>query len=213
MSTWFPHAIKDLVEALTAFPDVGPKTAAKYLFFLKHRPQAELDSLANLIKTLRDSTSMCPRCFRTVDKLKHGEMCNICADPKRDQQTIVLVERELDAEPLDRAGYTGVYFITGSLLYAQKGLQKASIASSKHSIPFQRLTALGKRLRTEPVRELIIAFNPTPQGDASAAYLAAALARTGIKITRLGRGLPTGADLRYADTETLQGAFRGRTKL
>jgi len=199
----FPKAIQQLIDALTQLPDVGPKTAAKYAFFLNNQPQSVLDKLAQQIKVIKKDTSRCPQCFRIVETLSAKSLCSICIDASRNSHTLLVIEKDTDSEPLEAAGYKGAYFVLGGLVATR----------TRSSFLKQRLSALSKLVSDKTFKELIIAFNPTPHGDATGNLIAQLLNDSSIKITRLGRGLPTGADLRYADKETLKGAFRGRTAL
>lgn len=196
-----PKSIQNLISELSRFPSVGPRTAARYVFWLLKQPNAEVERLGETIKNLKSQLRLCKICFNYSDQ----EFCSICADTKRDRGTICLVEDPLDIPPLERTNkYTGVYHVLGGLINPQKDIGPENL----------RVKELMRRIQNPdaPAKEIIIALNPTTYGDATSLHLANLLKSVPIKTTRLARGLPTGADMEYADEITLSQALDNRTE-
>lgn len=193
--------IQKLIETLKLLPSVGPKTAEQYAFALKELDPKELEELAQAIKNLEklQRCSLCGKIPARVREVKNvGVICEICADPKREHALLLVVESEPDLESIEKTGrFSGLYFILGDA----------------HEKNIRRLL---RRMKVKnSVQELILAFDVTPQSELSIFEIKQAIKTAGfsVKISRLGRGLPTGADLRYADTQTIQGALEHRESI
>jgi recombination protein RecR len=195
----FPPTIKKLIELLSKFPGVGPRTATRFAFYLVKKEKKEVEELAKTILDLKEKIKLCKLCFKPFEN--KGEICEICHDKTRDRSLLCLVEKETDLEAIEKTKkYKGLYFILGGPVSAIK----------KEELKKLRMDELEERVKNREIKEIIIATNPTTEGEAIALYLERKLKNLGKKITRLGRGLPTGGELEYADEETLGAAFEGR---
>jgi len=187
--------IQNLTKQFQKLPSVGTKTAQRFVYaLLKDPANNNLEQLESALKRARENISICKKCFN----ISEGNLCNICANPSRDPQTICIVEEALDIPPIEECGeFNGVYYVIGT---------------GKNS----HISSLIQRINNEDIKEIIIASNPSSEGEAVALKLQKIIAENTtqkireIKITRLGRGLPTGGDIKYADRETIRGALRGR---
>ena len=212
-----PSSIQHVVESFEKLPGIGPKTAQRLTFYLLHVPQGELDRIASAFTNLKKGTTICSICY-AIDET---DPCSICSDPKRDASTICVVEEPLDVLALEKSGtYKGVYHVLhGKIdplnnigpdeIYISPLLERVKKASDLTSTPLLKGED-GKE--SAFIAEVILATNPTMEGEATAMYLAKQLKiqNTEVKITRIGRGLPIGADLEYADSSTLDRAMIGR---
>jgi len=195
-----PKAIQQVIESFERLPGVGPKTAQRLTFYLLHVPQGELDRFASSVANLKTNTVMCSICF-SVDET---DPCSICSDEKRDQSLICVVEQPLDVLALEKSGkYHGIYHVLHGKIDPLNNIGPDEI----------HITELVQRSKDGKIKEIILATNPTMEGEATAMYIAKQLKveNTDLKITRIGRGLPTGADLEYADPTTLERAMDGRS--
>lgn len=197
-----PKAIQQLIESFERLPGVGPKTAQRLTFYLLHVPQGELERFAQSLQNLRKNTVICSVCFSVGE----ADPCDICSDGRRDQSTICVVEQPLDVLALERNGrFAGVYHVLHGKIDPLNNI-------GPDEIYIQQLI---HRIRNpEPgIKEVILATNPTMEGEATAMYIAKQLKAqsANLKVTRIGRGLPTGADLEYADPTTLERAMEGRS--
>ncbi|EKE16239.1 MAG: hypothetical protein ACD_11C00024G0007 [uncultured bacterium] len=193
----FPKSFQRLIKNFSSLPSIGPKHAERLVLFLFKKSQDDIEEFSrNLleIKNLR----FCQKCHN----ISEGELCQICADKKRDQKTICVVEEPLDIISIERThAFSGIYHVLGGVITATE-------KDSALKIP-----DLFERVKKEEIHEIILATNPTTEGDTTALYLKKKLQPFGIKITRLGRGLSTGADLEYADELTLSEALTNRKEL
>lgn len=199
-----PKAIQNTIESFEKLPGVGPKTAQRLTFYLLHVPQYELDKFASSLTNLKSSTLICSNCF-TVGE---SDPCEICTDSERDQTTICVVENPLDVLALEKGGkYKGVYHVLHGRIDPLNNIGPDEIYIQ------QLLDRIQKDF--SQISEIIIATNPTMEGEATAMYLTKQIKdkHEGIKVTRIGRGLPIGADLEYADEVTLQRAMEGRSEI
>jgi recombination protein RecR len=198
-----PKAIRNLIESFEKLPGVGPKTAQRLTFYLLHVPQNELDSFAQSLTSLKKSTSICSNCFMIDD----ASPCSICSDKTRDGRVICVVERPLDVLALEK-GHTfkGVYHVLHGRIDPLE-----NIGPDEIYIPQLLARIKDKGLM---IKEIILATNPTMEGEATAMYISKQIKTQNpkTKITRIGRGLPVGADLEYADDITLQRAMEGRSE-
>lgn len=196
-----PKAIQNLVDAFERLPGIGPKTAQRLTFYLLHVPQGELDNFAQSIQTLKSETCLCSACFN----IGEADPCEICQDSRRDRATICVVEEPLDVLAIERMDrYNGVYHVLHGKIDPLNNIGPDEIYIK------QLLTRINDKGLM--IKEIILATNPTMEGEATAMYIAKQLrVESGkLKITRIGRGLPTGADLEYADELTIQRAMEGR---
>lgn len=201
-----PKAIQNLIESFERLPGIGPKTAQRLTFYLLHVPQHELERFADSLLNLKKQTVMCSICFQ----IGETDPCEICSDSQRDRSTICVVEHPLDVLALERGGkYIGIYHVLHGKIDPLNniGPDEIYIKQLLDRIKNDQLT----------VKEVILATNPTMEGEATAMYITKQLKESlqngrSIKITRIGRGLPVGADLEYADEVTLQRAMEGRSE-
>lgn len=198
-----PKAIHSLIESFEKLPGVGPKTAQRLTFYLLHVPQEQLDAFASSLQQLKKGTVMCSVCFTVAET----SPCDIDTDPMRDTSTVCVVEQPLDVLALEKSGkYKGVYHVLHGKIDPLNNIGPDDIY----------IPQLLQRVKREAssVKEVIIATNPTLEGEATAMYLHKQLKaqNADLKITRIGRGLPIGADIEYADDVTLQRAMEGRSE-
>ncbi len=192
-----PSSVSKLIDAFSQLPGIGPKTAARLTFYLLHAPDEVAFGLSEALVGLKENTVLCERCFNITEK----SPCPICSDPSRDQTTICVVEEPLDVVAIERTGaYHGLYHVLHGTISPVEGIGPDDL----------KIRELLDRLKREPVQEVILATNPTMEGEATALYLVRQIAPLGIKVTRLARGLPVGGDLEYADDVTLTRAMEGR---
>ena len=192
-------AIEKLIKLFSKFPTVGPRTASRFVFYLLRMPKEEADDLLFAIASLKNSVKVCNSCLNPFEG--EGELCEICSNPGRDKSLICVVEKETDLGSIEKTKrYKGLYFILGGTLSSLK----------KDDIKKIKTEELFERIKDPQVKEVIIATNSTSEGEATALYLERNLKSSGKKITRLGRGLPKGSELEYADDETLSSALGGR---
>ncbi len=195
-----PRAVRNLVEHLEKLPGVGPKTAQRLVFYLLHNPQSELDAFANAFAELKRNTKICSTC-KQIDE---QDPCLICRDTTRDLRTICVVEQPLDVLAIERSGgYNGLYHVLHGVIAPLNNIGPDELY----------IYDLLPRVEDGKIDELILATNPTMEGEATAMYIVKFLESkqvNGIKLTRIGRGLPVGGDLEYADEITLSRALEGR---
>lgn len=205
-----PNAIQNLIEGFEKLPGVGPKSAQRLTFYLLHVPQGELDKFANSVQNLKSETKICSVCYM----IDETSPCSICSDNRRDISTICVVEEPLDVIALEKNGkYHGVYHVLHGKIDPLNNIGPDEIYIKQL---FDRLK--GSNGHGSSVQELILATNPTMEGEATAMYITKKIKdqKSNIKngeafrITRIGRGLPIGADIEYADEITLQRAMEGR---
>lgn len=193
----FPKPFQKLIKNFSSLPSVGPKMAERLVLFLFKQDQEKLAEFAeNLleIKNLR----ICKKCFNIAE----GELCELCKDSRRDQHCICVVEEPLEIISIERTkSYNGLYHVLGGVIQIGKTGEELKIGE------------LLDRIEKEEIAEVILATNPTTEGDATALYLKRKIQPLGTRITRLGRGLSTGADLEYADEITLSEALTNRKEL
>ncbi len=204
-----PRAIERLIENFEKLPGIGPKSAQRLAFYLLHVPQNDLDSFAESLTDLKTHTVVCSTCFNIGEE----NPCWICSDPVRDRKTVCVVEDALDLLTIEKSGkFQGVYHVLHGVIDPLN-----SIGPDDIYIPQLINRIKNKELR---IREVILATNPTMEGEATALYITRELNSSNrpngstrsnsLKITRIGRGLPIGADLEYADEVTIERALEGR---
>ena len=194
-----PKAVSHVIESFERLPGIGPKTAQRLAFYLLHMPQEDLDRFAGYVKVLKTNTVLCDVCKNVTEETP----CQICGDPRRDHTIICLVEQPTDVLSIERTrAFTGVYHVLHGIIDPLNNIGPDEIYISD----------LLKRIRQQKpkVEELIIAVNPTMEGEATAMYIQKQLGTNGVNITRLAHGIPIGGDIEYADEVTLRRALEGR---
>ncbi len=197
-----PKPVERLVEAFARLPGIGPKTASRLTYFLLRAPEGESLELAEALQEMRTQTRFCSLCFNITSN--DADPCLICSDTGRDSSKICLVEEPLDVLALERTGeYSGRYHVLHGALSPIEGIGPDDL----------RIAELIDRIQDGTIQELIIATNPTLEGEATAMYIKQSLEGNEVCITRLARGLPSGGDLEYADITTLSQALQGRSEI
>lgn len=197
-----PEPIQDLINAFSRLPGIGPKTASRLAFYLLHAPDEMSQDLAAALQNLKSGTTFCQVCYNITAAGR--QECEVCANPDRDQEVICVVEEPLDVIALERTGgYAGGYHVLHGALSPIEGIGPEDL----------RIRELIYRLGDGSVKEIILATNPSMEGDYTAAYLQQQLKGYSLRITRLARGLPVGGDVEYADQGTLLRALSGRQEM
>ncbi|MBC7229831.1 MAG: recombination protein RecR [Actinobacteria bacterium] len=196
----YAQPIARLVEELSKLPGIGQKTAQRLTFHLLKVPPEEARALAEAIVEAREKVTFCSRCFNFAQ----GELCEFCANPRRDPSLVCVVERPQDIVAVERTGeFRGLYHVLGGAISPIDGIGPEDL----------KVRELLERVRRDGVSEVIMATNPRVEGEATASYLAGLLKPLGVKVTRIASGLPVGGDLEYADEITLGRALKGRLEL
>lgn len=194
---YYPEPVSRLIDALQRLPGIGPKTAQRLAFFLLKQPAEEVARLAEAMSQLRLLITHCRTCFNVTQE----DPCRICADPRRDSRLLCIVEEPNDLLAIERTGeFRGRYHVLLGALSPLDGIGPEDL----------KVRELLSRLERESVEEIILATNPSVEGEATAIYLAKLLKPFALRITRIARGLPVGGDLEYADEVTLSKALEGR---
>lgn len=197
-----PEPIQNLITAFERLPGIGPKSASRLVFFLLRAPDEVSLQLAEAVQELKSATGQCPVCFNITRA--DQPQCEICADAKRDDSILCVVEEPLDVLALERTGgFAGRYHVLHGVLSPIEGIGPEDL----------KITPLLQRVRGGAVREVLVATNPSMEGDATALYLRQQLLPLGVRVTRLARGLPVGSDLEYADQNTILRALAGRQEM
>lgn len=193
----YPKSFKKLIDYFSSLPSVGPKMAERLVLYLFKQDKEMLVEFGNSLSNLKINLRHCEKCFNISEE----NLCDICKDNSRNKNKICVVEEPLDIIAIERTKkYDGLYHVLGGTL---------SIA--KNDDPSQlKLGELEKRVATEKTQEIILAMNPTTEGDATALYIARMLKETPANVTKLARGLSTGSDIEYADELTLSSAILNR---
>ncbi|MGJ3240779.1 MAG: recombination mediator RecR [Anaerolineae bacterium] len=200
MSSAIPEPVTKLIEAFSALPGVGPKTASRLTYYLLRANDDISLNLAQALTDLKEKTQFCSNC----GNITVTDPCPICSDPKRDHRLIAVVEEPLDLLALERTGtFEGAYHVLHGAISPVNGVGPDDLNIPK----------LVNRVEQGNVLEVIVATNPGQEGDATSFYIQRALENKGVKITRLARGLPTGGDLEYVDAVTLMRALQGRSEM
>ncbi|GAV22126.1 recombination mediator RecR [Carboxydothermus pertinax] len=194
---YFAEPVAKLIEQLSKLPGIGPKTAQKLALHLLETPEEEAEALATAILTARKNTRYCSTCFNLTDT----DPCAICQNPSRNRKLLMVVEEPRDVAVIEKTGsFNGIYHVLHGALSPIKGIGPEDL----------KVRELLIRLSKEPVDEIILATNPTIEGEATAMYLASLLKPLNFKVTRIAHGLPVGSDIEYADELTLRKALEGR---
>ena len=189
--------VHTLIEEFGRLPGIGPRTAQRLTFFLLRAPVEQSNSLAKAIVEMKASIVYCTRCFNISEQ----PLCRVCSNESRDRAKICVVEDPLDVIALEKTGsYDGTYHVLHGIISPVDGIGPEDL----------NIDDLVARVETQQVSELVLATNPNLEGEATAMYIGRLVSGLGIRVTRLARGLPVGADLEYADEVTLSRAIEGR---
>jgi len=195
-----PEPVSRLIEEFSKLPGIGPKTASRLTYFLLRAPQEQSLELATSLQELQARTQFCDICFNITEE----RPCPICADSGRDQDVICVVENPLDVLAIEKTGvYRGRYHVLHGAISPIEGIGPEDL----------KIGQLLGRVQSVELQEVIIATNPTLEGEATAMYLQRQMAGRPIRISRLARGLPVGGDLEYVDEITLTRALEGRSEM
>ena len=196
----YPASLQRLMDALAKLPGVGQKTAQRLAFYILEQGETEANVLADAVREVAEKVHFCPRCFNIAE----GEVCEICADNRRDPSVICVVESARDIIPVEKSGsFKGYYHVLGGLLSPMDGIGPAEL----------HVKELLHRLEEGAVTEIIMATGSSVEGEATAVYLGELLKPIVGHITRIAQGLPVGGELEYADEITLARALQGRREL
>lgn len=197
-----PESIQSVINSLERLPGIGPKSASRLAFYLLRAPDEVSQDLATALSDLKAKTAFCQECFNITEAGR--ERCEVCESSRRDSSLICVVEEALDVLALERTGgFQGKYHVLQGVLSPIEGIGPDDL----------KIKQLIARVRNGGVTEVILATNPSMEGDATALYLRHQLEPLGVRVTRLARGLPVGGDLEYADQNTLLRAISGRQEM
>lgn len=191
-----PKVVQNLIEAFERLPGIGPKTAQRLTYHLLHAPKEEAEALARAAVDLKDKTVICGSCFNISEK----SPCEICSGIDRDKSMVAVVEDPLDVLALEKAGFKGLYHVLHGSISPLENIGPEEL----------KIRELLPRLKDGSIQEIILATNPTMEGEATAMYIDRLISPLGVKVTRIARGLPVGGDLEYADETTLARSLEGR---
>lgn len=197
-----PEPVQNLIDAFSRLPGIGPKTASRLAFYLLRAPEDLSQSLAQALVGIKQETGLCETCFNITHK--DAKICEVCTSEQRDRTTLCVVEEPLDVLAIEKTGgYNGLYHVLHGVLSPIEGIGPENL----------KIRELLERIQENEFNEVILATNPSMEGDATAMYLHERLAEFNLRVTRLALGLPVGGDLEYADQNTLLRALAGRQKL
>jgi recombination protein RecR len=197
-----PEPVQNLISAFERLPGIGPKTASRLAFYLLRGDEGISLQLAEALIKLKTSTALCPQCFNIT--LAGVDLCEICSNPKRQTGILCVVEEPIDVLVLEQTGgFNGLYHVLQGVISPIEGIGPDDL----------RIRPLIERMKSGEIKEVILATNPSMEGDATALYLKQQLVPFNIHLTRLARGLPMGGDLEYADQNTLLRALAGRQEM
>ncbi len=210
MTALYPKSVQDLIDAFAKFPGIGPRQAARFVFFLLRDTESLIPHIKKTLSDLEKEVIFCGECYRVTDANKNAPLCAFCSDPRRDHATIAVVEKESDMQNIEKTGaFAGRYHILG-------GVISALDPDSPKRIHLRELHArISRALSAEGHAEIILATSATTEGDMTAMYIERILAplkdhHPAFVVTRLGRGLSAGSELEYADDQTLRNALNNR---
>jgi recombination protein RecR len=194
----YPEIIEKLIEKLEKLPGIGPKSAERIVYYLIGEKEEDVISLGQAIISLKVQVKLCKRCFNFTE----GEFCNICLDDKR-ENIICVVEEVKDLISIEKTNFKGKYHVLWGRISLLDNIKPEQL----------KIDQLIERVKNEKVSEIIIATNPTVEGENTVIYISERLKNTGVKISRLAIGLPYGSELEYIDSQTLKKAIEGRKEL
>ncbi|HLM78791.1 MAG TPA: recombination mediator RecR [Rubrobacteraceae bacterium] len=196
----YARPVERLITELSKLPSIGPKSAQRIAFHVVRGRPDDARALADALREVKERIKPCRRCFN----LTEAEECDICADARRDQSVICVVEDPYDIGSIERTGeYRGLYHVLGGALSPLDGIEPEDL----------RIAELVERVGKEGTKEIVVATNPNTTGEATALFIAQELKDTPVQVTALASGLPVGGDLEYADEVTLGRAFAGRREI
>jgi recombination protein RecR len=197
----YPAIIQNLIDQFAKLPSIGPKSAERLVFYLLYKPQSELHSMSLAIDNLKNGVKQCQTCFN----FSESDPCHICTDSKRDQSTICVITKPQDMAIIEKTNsFTGLYHILGGNINPLDNVSPQNI----------KIRELIEQIKKNQVKEIILALNPDMAGETTAMYLTKLIKQLpDVKVTRLARGLPMGADLEYADEVTLENALKERREI
>ena len=197
------HSVEKLIKIFSKFPTIGPKTASRFVFYLLQSPTLTTDELIKSIQNLKSKTKVCSWCFKIFEN-ETSQLCEICANASRDKSTVCIVEKEIDLEAIEKTStYKGLYFILGGILPILKKEAPEQLLES-------RLATLIERIKSNGIKEVILAINPTLEGQNTILWLKRKLEGCNIKTSQLAQGIPMGGEIEYADEQTITSALEGR---
>jgi len=189
-----------LVDELKRLPGIGAKSAQRIAFYLLRADREQAERLAQALIEVKDRIRLCGRCCNIAD----GELCRICSDPNRNQKLICVIEEPHNIMIIEKTGqFQGLYHVLHGCLSPLRGVGPEQL----------KLKGLMERLRDGSIEEIIVATNPTAEGEATAAYLSRLLKPLGVLVTRIGMGIPVGSDLDYVDEVTMRKSIEGRREI
>ncbi len=195
-----PNSLQRVINEFSKLPGIGPKSAQRLAFYLLKKDNVEILNLADSVKELRSDIIFCDQCHNMTE----SNPCSVCSDPSRNHTLICVVEEPLDALALDKSGaFHGVFHVLGGVLNPMEGITSEQL----------HISSLLDRIHKLNATEIIIATNPTLEGETTAMHIAKLLKDSEVTITRIARGLPMGGDLEYADEVTLSRALEGRREI
>jgi len=217
MAKILPDSVSKLIEEFSKLPGIGPKTASRLAFYLLTKPEQDIKYFGEAVLDLKKNLKTCEKCYNITCE----SPCLLCADPKRDQTLLMVVEEPLDIIALEKTGYQGLYHVLGGVISPIEGIgpENLRIRELLEKIKKESSLSLKNNLK---VKEIILATDPSLEGEATAMYVAKEIPKSmpkgkyqkskmeKPKITRIARGLPVGGDLEYADEITLTRALEGR---
>lgn len=194
-----PRSLERTITEFSKLPGIGAKTAQRLAFYLLKKESIDIQALSDAIQNLKSDIIFCEQCHNMAE----SNPCNICSDTNRDKTLLCIVEEPLDAIALDKTGqYKGLFHVLGGVLNPIEGIGPEQL----------NITDLVERITQNQIKEVIIATNPTLEGETTALHISKLLQNCDVNITRIARGLPMGSDLEYADEITLSRALEGRLK-
>ena len=202
-------SIDDLAELFSKFPGIGPRQSRRFVYFLLRQNKDFIEKIIRNLSSLKKDIAVCADCMQFFPTTSGKRLCRICGNTTRDRSTLMIVEKDVDLENVERAGvFEGVYFILG-------GTVPLTSEEADKYIRLERLLArVDSGVKNDSLAEIVVATNATTEGDHTADFLdnklASAVKEHGLKITHLGRGLSTGTELEYSDRETLRSALSNR---
>jgi len=195
-----PQPIKSLIQSLSALPGIGEKTATRLALFIMNQPEADAQQLARSILEVREKVHLCTRCFNFTD----SDLCSICKNSARDGHALCVVETPGDLMSIEKTGYyKGLYHVLHGVILPLDGIGPEQL----------KIRELINRVQADQITEVILATNPTLNGNATALYISQQLTALRVRITRIAQGVPSGGDIEYIDEVTLRSALDGRQEM
>lgn len=192
-----PKSVANLIDAFEQLPGIGPKTAARLTYYLLHAPDGFAERLSESVVELKKRTKICSIC----QNITEFDPCELCDDQDRDKSIICVVEDPLDVWAIEKSGsFGGLYHVLHGVIAPLENIGPEEL----------KIRELLERLKGDDIKEIVLATNPSMEGEATAMYIQRLIKPLGIKVTRIARGIPIGAEIEYADEITVRRAFEGR---